>query len=366
MRTVFVQSGFGAGGAEKIVGMLAHHREELGDTVDVIAVNTSSTASFFAYKDTITLHALAPGEGSSRGGRALRRSLGTLLKWARLRRRLRQLEPDLVLSFLTKVNIMVGIATIGLDTTTIMSERNNFRIQKMHPVWRMLRPLSGRRACTMVMQTQNACASLPERLRRRAVVIPNPVMPAPPRRRSSTDRTKFVAVGRLESQKGFDLLLQAFARVVRRMPAASLVIFGEGPERGALEEQVEALGLKGHVSLPGVTKSPQDWLEAGCVFVLSSRFEGFPNVLLEALMTGMAAVAFDCPWGPSEILRDAEDMALVPPADVEALADALLRVASDSDLKRRLEELGPALAARYSKAAVFAQWDALIRRVAAA
>ncbi|TGV62805.1 glycosyltransferase, partial [Mesorhizobium sp. M2D.F.Ca.ET.160.01.1.1] len=118
--------------------------------------------------------------------------------------------------------------------------------------------------------------------------------------RSSGGGTRFVAVGRLEKQKGFDLLLEAFSRVARQLPMVTLVIFGEGPERAALEQQARGLGIADRVRMPGVTNSPVGWLSVGDIFVLSSRFEGFPNVLLEALMAGMATVAFDCPWGPAD------------------------------------------------------------------
>jgi glycosyltransferase involved in cell wall biosynthesis len=212
------------------------------------------------------------------------------------------------------------------------------------------------------MQTELARASLPDRLKNLAVVIPNPVTLTPFKRPTQGEHFRFVAVGRLERQKGFDLLLEAFARAADKLPSASLAIFGEGPERPALKLLADRLGISGRIVMPGTTKTPQEWLEAGSIFVLSSRFEGFPNVLLEALLTGMATVAFDCPWGPSEIFRNEESYPLVPAADVDALAAALIRVATDPETKRRLEDIGPRVAARFSETSVFAQWDGLIDR----
>ena len=94
--------------------------------------------------------------------------------------------------------------------------------------------------------------------------------------------------------------------------------------------------------------------------MLSSLFEGFPNVLLEALTAGMAVIAFDCPWGPAEILRGESAGLLVPAADVDQLADALRRVATDEPLRQKLAAAGPPLARRYSEPIVFAQWDEVI------
>ena len=212
------------------------------------------------------------------------------------------------------------------------------------------------------MQTNVARSFLPDQLKAKAVVIPNPVTLPDNLVRYPGSGTRFVAVGRLDKQKGFDLLLEAFSRIARQLPMCTLVIFGEGPERASLERQARRLGIADRVQMPGVTNSPGDWLSAGDVFVLSSRFEGFPNVLLEALMAGMATVAFDCPWGPAEILRAKDAGLLIPAADVGQLAEALRRVATDQPLRQRLAASGPLVAKQYSKPAVFAQWDEIIAK----
>lgn len=354
MRTVIVQAGLGAGGAEKIVSMLANHRHEQGDKVNVIAMNAQTVRSFFPYETGITLHAL--GEGTGPG------TAGTLTKLRRLRSRLQFLEPHLVVSFLTKINVLVGIATIGLGVSTIISERNNFQTQHMHPVWRALaRALRGR-ANTLVMQTERARAALPAGLRSRAEVIPNPIELTSSRHREPSLHPRFVAAGRLERVKGFDLLLRAFARATLRLPSASLTIFGDGPERASLQTLAEQLMISDRVELFGATKEPQGWLEPGSIFVLSSRSEGFPNVLVEALSTGMAAISFDCPWGPAEILGREDGYPLVPAEDVDALAEAMVEVAANPSLRQRLGQIGPRLAARYAADTVFTQWDKLIAR----
>jgi glycosyltransferase involved in cell wall biosynthesis len=119
------------------------------------------------------------------------------------------------------------------------------------------------------------------------------------------------------------------------------------------------------VQLPGVTKSPGAWLEAGDIFVLSSRFEGFPNVLVEALAGGLAAVAFDCPWGPSSIVTHGKDGLLVPPADIEGLAQALGRLVTDSELRRGLAAAAAETADRFSLPNILARWDAAFATAAA-
>ena len=353
MRIVFVLSGLGAGGAEKVVNLLAHHRVQLNDSVHIIAVNAKSGESYFPYDNSINVEGLGVPGGTSGIGTTLYRLL-------ELRRRLRAIQPDLVVSFLTKVNVLVGLASLGLGAVRIMSERNNFMLQDMNPIWRLIAPVTARGATSLVMQTDLARSALPERLKAKAVVIPNPVAVPDKFVRSPSSELRFVAVGRLEKQKGFDLLLEAFSRVARQLPTSTLVIFGEGPERAPLERKVRTLGIADRVRMPGVTKSPCDWLSVGDVFVLSSLFEGFPNVVLEAMTAGMAVIAFDCPWGPAEILRGGSAGLLVPAADVDQLADALRRIATDEPLRQKLAASGPSVARRYSQPIVFAQWDELI------
>jgi glycosyltransferase involved in cell wall biosynthesis len=193
----------------------------------------------------------------------------------------------------------------------------------------------------------------------RGRVIPNPVdLPSPRRRLSGTRR--LVAVGRLVHQKGFDLLLRAFAEIATEHPEWTLTIWGEGEERGRLEALCAQLALLEQVQLPGLTELPGQWVEEAEVFVLSSRFESFGNVVTEAMVAGLPVVAFECPWGPGDIIRDGEDGLLVPPEDVGALAAAMRRLIVDPELRRRLGEAGARNVRRFQKEMIVAQWDALI------
>lgn len=355
VRIAFVLSGLGAGGAEKVVNLVARHRQDCGDRIDILAVNADRPDSYFPYDRDTGIWPLA-------GRQAATVPLaGTGRQLIALHRRLAALAPDLVVSFLTKINVLAAIASLGVGAPLVLSERNNFTSQTMNPVWRIARPLAARRAVRLVMQTEAARAALPTALRARATVIPNPVAvpdTAPTRPR---DGARFVAVGRLDPQKGFDLLIAAFARVVRQIPTAQLTIFGEGPQRTALERRAIDLGVGDHVCLPGVTEFPGEWVNAGEIFVLSSRYEGFPNVLIEAMTASLATIAFDCPWGPSEILASPDSGLLVPAGDIEKLGDAMLRLAIDPALRHQLSAAGAsAAAAHYSMPAVLAQWDAVI------
>jgi glycosyltransferase involved in cell wall biosynthesis len=133
-----------------------------------------------------------------------------------------------------------------------------------------------------------------------------------------------LAAGRLVALKGYDTLLRAFARVRQETPAR-LVILGEGPERPNLERLAAELGVAADVDMPGFDPNPFRYMKRAGVFVLSSRYEGLPNVLIQALACGCPVVSTDCPSGPSEILDGGRYGALVPVDDVEAMAGAIVR-----------------------------------------
>jgi glycosyltransferase involved in cell wall biosynthesis len=184
--------------------------------------------------------------------------------------------------------------------------------------------------------------------------VPNPIVTAEMLRRAREpldhpwfavdSRPVILGVGRLARQKRFDVLVEAFAILLRRRPAR-LLILGEGDQRGALEAQTRRLGLDAEqVALPGYADNPYPYLAAADLFVLSSDFEGLPSVLIEALALGCPVISTDCPGGSSEILHGGEVAPLVPADDPSALAGAMERaLAAPPDrepLRRRGSEFG--------------------------
>ena len=165
-------------------------------------------------------------------------------------------------------------------------------------------------------------------------VIPNPIDlaliyrkakgPTPEWVEGWFDKPVAVAVGRLHRQKGFDLLISAFAQAVEAGMDWKLLILGEGAERVRLERQVAALGLQARVRLPGFVSNPYPFMRRSNLFVLSSRYEGLPTVLIEALALGLPVVSTDCPSGPREILGDQYPF-LVPVENPQELARVLIQ-----------------------------------------
>lgn len=186
--------------------------------------------------------------------------------------------------------------------------------------------------------------------RRQVNVIHNPVTPLPPmgtidaslaRNWLNGDGPKLITVASLKPQKDMGTLFRAFARLRRDRPDARLLVLGEGPERPRLEALLTELGLSDAVSLPGHQPAPHGWMARADLFVLSSRFEGFANVLVEALALGLPVVSTDCPSGPAEILEHGRYGRLTPPGDAEAMARAMAAALDDTPdreaLRRRAD-----------------------------
>ena len=150
------------------------------------------------------------------------------------------------------------------------------------------------------------------------------------------DTPVILAAGRLVEQKDFSTLLRAFARVAPRRPCR-LVILGEGEQRNEIEGLARDLDLADRVSLPGWVENPFAFMSRASLFVLSSRHEGLPGVLVQALACGCPCVSTDCPAGPAEILRDGEICPLVPVENPDAMAEAMLRVLDRPPDARTLE-----------------------------
>jgi len=167
-----------------------------------------------------------------------------------------------------------------------------------------------------------------------------------------------VSAGRLHPQKGFAYLIRAFA-IVRHALACKLIILGEGPQRRVLELLIAELGLSNDVALPGFQDNPYNYMYNSTVFVLSSVYEGFGNVLVEALALGVPVISTRCPVGPEEIITDGLTGVLVPPADEYALAQAILRVLKDGELRYKLSANGPGRAADFAIECIVSQYESV-------
>ncbi|GLW06394.1 hypothetical protein Misp01_15240 [Microtetraspora sp. NBRC 13810] len=195
--------------------------------------------------------------------------------------------------------------------------------------------------------------------------IPNAVHTVD-QRRSEQNNKVVIAAGRLVAQKGFDMLMPAFAEVVRRHPDWQLRVYGTGPKKDRLRKQIEKLRLYNNVFLMGRTEHFDEELAKASLFVLSSRFEGLPMVMIEAMSHALPIVSFDCPTGPADVLTSGVEGVLVPPGDSEALGRALADLIGDREGRLRMGAAAVRTVQAYSPASVMPQWESLYGELLAA
>lgn len=353
--TCFIYS-LGPGGAERVMSVLASAWTSRGHKVTIVTYDKGCPA-FYPLHPEVTLQKLRLS-----GGSVVRRVSNHLRRIPAFRRIIRETRPDIVISFMNRTNVLVLMAAIGLDVPVVVSERTDPRRYSLGFPYGCLRHWLYRKAMSVVVQSK-AQAGWFKQMSNRVAVIPNPVQPCANDRNSQARRTSLVmAAGRLSHEKGFDLLLTAFAKINQKHPDWNLVIYGDGPERPALERQIRELNLNGRVQLPGVTAHlSTHFRTAGC-FVLSSRFEGFPNVLIEALACGCPVVASNCTDSISEIVRHDWNGLVIPPEDPDDLANVLRLIMEDVKLRRVFEENGPVSLRRFDVDSIVDHWERLFQK----
>jgi glycosyltransferase involved in cell wall biosynthesis len=368
LHVLFFTSSLGGGGAEKHLVRIANHLDRERFRVSV-AVSRGGGAYEAELAPDAAYHPLSAG-----------RMLRAL---APLRALVRRERPDVVCSLMDHANCAALAATAGLRGAPPV-----VACVQVSPAMELLRNVTrGKRTLVAAMRglypRAGGVVAISEGVRRelldivpgveeRIRVIYNAgvdeqmlAMGAEPFDPPPGEGPVVVACGRLTEQKGFADLLDAFALLRRALPAR-LWIVGEGELRGELEARAASLGIADHVWFAGFQRNPYRVMRAADVFALSSIFEGFGNVIVEAMAVGLPVVATDCPHGPAEIIRDGDTGVLVPPADPAAMAAALERVLRDAALHGRLRAGGERRAADFDAGPIAAEYGRFLASVAAA
>lgn len=364
MKVCFFIWGLRAAGAERVLSFLANAWSEKGWRVVILTMEDGKVEPFYPLAGEVEVRTLDLLRDSTSFASGLANNLRRVRA---IRRAFREAAPDVLISFVDKANILAVLASRGLGIPLIISERTDPSRRSLGRWWSALRDLAYPRADTLIFQSQTVLDWFPARVRRKGMVIPNPVPAPPPGTRAparDTPSRRIVAMGRLFPVKGFDILLEAFSLAAVQEPAWILDIWGEGPERKALQEQAGRLGLADRVKFPGLTEHPSEVLRGADLFILSSRAEGFPNVLVEAMACGVPVISTDFGGAAKEIIREGVDGTLVPPEDPPALAAAMLRLMSDPAARARLAQRAPEVVERYSGERILGLWEQAVERAA--
>ena len=370
MEILLVISSLEAGGAERVMSILAN--EWVGEEWDVriLTFDDGSTPPFYPLGEGVEHKPLGIYKVSS----SLREKIGNNVERLRtLRREIAKFGPDIVLSFMDRTNVLTAFAARSLGLPVVVSERVHPGYHEIGSAWEALRLPAYWLASAVVVQTERVRKYFSAPIRSNCVVIPNPVQ-VPTAGFESSDLREWgdcgnefliLGMGRLERQKGFDLLLDAAADLESNGVKEdwSVVVLGEGTEREALLEQRAQRGLQDRVRFPGRVDNPGPWLQRADLFVLPSRYEGFPNALCEAMAHGCPVVAADCPSGPREIVRENIDGILVDSEDSSALADGIKALIENPSERIRMAERGTDILDRYGMERVRQQWEMLFEEV---
>ncbi|WP_308287330.1 glycosyltransferase family 4 protein [Actinomadura parmotrematis] len=369
---ILLHHAYGTGGTVRTVlnlaGYLARHHD-----VEIVSVVRTRPEAFYPIPPGVAVRFCDDRTGPrGRLARLLSRlpsvltpaaenSFGKVSLWTDLAllRALAGPAPDVLIGTRPALNLLLprvarrGTATIAQDHLNLGSYRPALRRE----IVRDYRRLGVLAALTEASRAEYAAAldGAPVRI----VRIPNalPDLPGGP---SPRDRRVVLAAGRLVRQKGFDLLIRAFAPLAAEHPDWTLRVFGSGVRHARLSRQIADLGLAGRVELLPRTADLAGEMTRAAVYALSSRHEGMPMVILEAMHQGLPVVAFDCPTGPAELITHGVDGLLVPPADIAALTRALGAVMADAALRDRLGERARHSAGEYRLDRVGPAWLRLL------
>ena len=363
MRICFFISSMSRGGAERVAALLCNSLVARGHEVDLIVTATKHHPRRYKLDEKINLICLVD---------EVRHSTSMLKRLIAVRRIVKERDPDVIVSFLTRVNIGVLLATIGVSAPVIVSERNfPFKDEPDSLAVKYLRKISYKFACFTVSQTSDAANWIESECPGvKTHIVPNPIVyPLPmsepiihPDDVVSADRRTILAVNRLAPQKRTAIIIEAFSKIANKYDGWDLAILGEGEELKALREVATSLGLKSRVHFVGDVGNVDSWLSRAGIFAMASAYEGFPNALLEAVSYGLPSVVFDIKAGVREISNHGERAVLLPNDDhVNRMANAFISLIDDAGLYQKIRKSSYDIREEFGEAKIVDRWETLMQ-----
>ena len=368
MKITFVTATLTSGGSERVMSIVANKMQERGYEVEIICLNDQIV--FYPINEGIKITHVEVEAGT--------KSLPKKLWW--FRKYIQKTQPDIVIAFMVSVYTVTLLALMGVDIPVISSVRNDPAYSNLRK--KITRKILLPRSAHVVVQTQQIKQYFSKNIQKKTTVIYNPVnervfeAPLNPPSMGSYDNdnpglkikderlNRIISVGRLYPQKDQKTMIEAFAKVSKKHPDWKLVIFGEGPERGALETMIQdpRFKIQDKVSLPGRSENIIDELKKSKIFCLSSVYEGMSNALVEAICVGLPIVTTKVS-GTEELIQDGENGFTVNVGDKDAMAEALTKIIEDDNLQKQFAEKNKAQAVKFETNAIVDQWEEVILKV---
>ena len=359
MNVLFFIPRMGSGGAERVISVLSNSFVQKGHTVHIAQLIESD--SFYPLDDKVTLSDM---------GISIRRNNKIVALWDQARfffkgvqyikREIKKRDPDVVIAFMRQSGIIMWIARmLGCKAKLICSERNDPTVQS--PFVRFIMRRVYKSSDLLVCQGQTVADYFSSV--KNKVVIPNPVNGERLADRAETIISRVVAVGRLDKQKNFELLINSFAHIYPSFPQYRLDIYGEGPERDTLQRLIDSKDMQNHICLCGAKKNVQELISDAALFVMSSNYEGFPNALLEAMSIGLPVISTDFSTGIAHELIENENGLVVPVGDEQAMSQAISELLSDEERMAKMGKCNRQKCEKFYTPQIIEKWEDAIKSI---
>ena len=347
---MFVIHALGYGGAGKMIVYLANHFSKIG--YDVVIYVEEQMGKHYDMEPGVRIY-----QETEFFKNYYTRHFRQIFQ---LRRRVKEINPDLVISFQTNQNALAVLATRGRNIPVIVSERGD--PYQYHDIVAKLKTRVINKAEGGVFQTKKAMQYYGEELQKRSVVIYNPNT-VTGIERPEIRNNEIAFVGRFDiHQKRQDLAIDAFKIVADAIPDVKLAFFGAGKEQAIIKKQACDLGLEERVLFKGLVKDVPNAIKDSCLFLMTSDFEGMPNALIEAMACGLPCVSTDCsPGGASELIQSSENGIVVPCGDAKAIADAIIRLLNNKDEAEKMGAEAQKIVEKLNPSIIYGEWEKYVK-----
>ena len=355
-RILFIISTLGSGGAERVLSELANYFSSKGLNVYILLLSKDDI-SYEVNKNVKIIYGCNEIKGKSRINKIFSRV--KLIK-----KYYKQIKPKVAISFLCTVNIYSCLVLGFLKTKLIISERNDPKRSPANILIKLARKITYYLANGYVFQTDEAKGYFSKYIQAKSIVIPNPIKPNLPEVYKGERTKRIVAVGRLEKQKNYPLLIKAFKLIVDDFKDYIVEIYGEGKQRKAITELINDLQLSDKVFLMGRHKDVHERIKDASLYVLTSDYEGMPNALMEAMALGLPCISVDCSGGgPRNLIENGINGILVDNNDEYVLSNEISKILQNEIFMNRLSKNGILVREKYSIETIGDKWLIYISKV---
>lgn len=349
MKVIMTVASMCGGGTERVISVLANYMVQKG--IDVTILMTAGNEVVYKLDKRIQIKSIGERTGGSIGKR--------IDRIKQIRKYYKEDPQIIVIAFGMETNLFSTLAGVGLKNKIILSERND----PNQCSFKVLRNIIYRLADGFVFQTEGARDYFGKSIRRKGVVIANPIKDSLPQAYSGERKEIITTAGRLEPQKNHELLIRAFKTFLTTHPTYRLVIYGKGELETYLKDLTEQLSIKDKVVFAGFAEDAMAKMRESAMFVLSSDYEGISNSLMEAMAIGMPVISTDCPIGGSSLLiENGQNGILVPIKDENALTSAMCQIVDDKQHAEEMASRAIKVKQEYSAESICKKWVSYISR----